>query len=100
MPDLQNLLDQIQRLDQELSKPIGHDQISLVESAETEWEFIAVARTALPKLAEAVYQVLALLDAEEDRPSRITAIDGLQRPTRVSTSEVRQAITDAMESNE
>lgn len=60
MTDLNHLLDQIDRLDEELSKPVGHDQISLVESAETEWEFHALARTALPKLAEAVYHVLEL----------------------------------------
>lgn len=54
MTDLNHLLDQIDRLDEELSKPVGHDQISLVESAETEWEFHALARTALPKLAKVI----------------------------------------------
>ena len=98
MTDISNLLDQIDRLDQELSKPIIHDQISLVESAETEWEFHALARTALPKLAEAVYQVLELIDAEEKRNKyQQVMFDGTPFPPAVSTNEVRQAITDAME---
>ena len=126
MPDLNHLLGQIDRLDKEAeagpwitgendetglkyfgtgycdccTPPIPSAGVILGETGRAEAEFIALARTALPKLAEAVYQVLALLDAEENRPSRITAIDGLQRPARVPTSEVRRAITDAMEGDD
>ena len=71
MPDqITRLLDQIDRLDQEAS-------------------------SALPKLAEAVYHVLDLLDAAERVGKHAYDFGGGKAPSLVSTSEVRKAITDA-----
>ena len=75
----------------------GHD-VALRVTSKPDAEFIALARTALPKLAEAVYQVLELIDAEEKRNKyQQVMFDGTPFPPAVSTNEVRQAITDAME---
>ena len=125
--ELTDLLDQIDRLELEIypgpwvanDRGIGYEittQHQIDEAAEVNgWpmpinsgikdtfprsdaEFIALARTALPKLAEAVYQVLELIDAEEKRNKyQHVMFDGTPFPPAVSTNEVRQAITDAME---
>jgi hypothetical protein len=71
MPDLQALLDQIQRLDQEaeagpwrLNEVMGGDYLVRGDADVAEaWglsnsEFIALARTALPQLAKALQAVL------------------------------------------
>lgn len=124
---LTELLDQILRLDQEATpgpwttdstpdefgiiwgavEQIGggfgeRAMVTEVVEEHADAEFIALARTALPKLAEAVYQVLELLKAAEKRPSNRFAVmyDGTPWPATVPTSEVRQAIHDAMEGDD
>ena len=59
-------------------------------------EFIALARTTLPKLAEAVYHVLDLLDVVEKSDKYSYDFGGNKAPSLVTTNEVRRAITDAM----
>jgi hypothetical protein len=60
-------------------------------------EFIALARTALPKLAEAVYHVLDLLDVVEKSDKYSYDFGGNKAPSLVTTNEVRRAITDVFE---
>lgn len=126
MPDnLTQLLDQIDRLDQEASDgPWATDsneyEVGVIYGAEHEMngyikrpiltnfveeevanaEFIALARTALPKLAEAVYHVLDLLDVVEKSDKYSYEFGGSKSPSLVTTNEVRRAITDAMEGDD
>lgn len=71
-------------------------------SRDADAELISLSRTALPKLAEAVYQVLELLKVEENRFSNQISImyDGAPFPATVTTNEVRQTITDALEADD
>ena len=77
MPDLQNLLDQIDRLDQQATKgpwsatpkTYGIARVKNLEgltiatnTSESITELIALARTALPQLAKALRGVLDVLD--------------------------------------
>lgn len=116
MTDLQALLDQIDRLDQQATKgpwttdstpyefgiiwgaveQIGggfgeRAMVTEIMEEHADAEFIALARTALPQLAEAVYHVLELLDATEK---------STKSPSLVTTNEVRRAITDAIGADE
>lgn len=124
---LTDLLDQIDRLDQEATKGPWEKLGSTVESNGTyedvittevdcssycyggrgggvlkdkDAEFIALARTALPKLAEAVYHVLDLLDVVEKSDKYSYDFGGNKAPSLVTTNEVRRAITDAMEADD
>lgn len=125
--ELTDLLDQIDRLDQQATKGPWEKLGSTVESNGTyedvittevdcssycyggrgggvlkdkDAEFIALARTALPKLAEAVYHVLDLLDVVEKSDKYSYDFGGNKAPSLVTTNEVRRAITDAMEADD
>lgn len=122
MPDLQALLDQIDRLDQEATKgpwttgendetglkyfgtgycdccipPIPSAGVILGETGRAEAEFIALARTALPKLAAAVRAVMDLEDESLDGDLQGYEIDQYVGYNQALRS-VREAITDQME---
>lgn len=120
MTDLQALLDQIDRFDGELLpdwkyndrtgavianayRKQGDKWSCLVAkdiAADCDGEFIALARTALPKLAEAVYHVLELLDVTEKSDKYAYNFGGNKAPSLVTTNEVRRAIIDQLEGEE
>lgn len=77
----------------------GHD-VALRVTSKPDAEFIVLARTALPKLAEAVYHVLDLLDVVEKSDKYAYELGGNKSPSLVTTNEVRRAITDALEGDE
>ena len=120
---LTDLLDQIDRLDQEATPGPWEYDGSTIDSKATfdevvttevncsmycyggtgkgvqddnDAEFIALARTALPKLAEAVYHVLELLDATEKSDKYAYYFSRNKTPSLVTTNEVRRAITDTL----
>lgn len=70
-------------------------------SRDADAELISLSRTALPKLAEALRAVLELLSAVEEDPSNKLSFmyGGEPFPATVTTNEVRQAITDALEAD-
>lgn len=71
--------------------------VEMYVGSKADAEFIALARTALPKLAEAVYHVLDLLDVVEKSDKYSYDFGGNKAPSLVTTNEVRRAITDALE---
>lgn len=116
------LLDDIDRLDQQATKgPWIIDSIESGEHAlfvdednpgyghlgaasstvasfllEENANFIALSREAMPKLAEAVYHVLDLLDVVEKSNKYAYEFGGNKAPSLVTTNEVRKAITDTL----
>lgn len=119
MPDLQNLLDQIDRLDKDVTpgpwavdkdNPRGiHDPlvvypeddggvIAYVQPDHDDAEFIALARTALPQLAKALRAVLEKSEIAHD-----VLRDRVVKPTEHDVGrsdmadDIQKAITDAME---
>ena len=113
MPDLQNLLDQIDRLDQEATKGPWHQDgeeilgaaysdhgylkapvLAGVYQNEHDAEFISLSRTALPQLAKAVKTILSECESfevahdDEDNP--------FHQGVLWTVMAIRQAITDAI----
>lgn len=114
MPDLQNLLDQIQRLDQQATpgpweavgrpynacvNPVGkiRNLARLGDPLDSEaWgnaEFIALARTALPAMSKALQAVLKIEPARSGSGEFADGYDAALERVRHTV----QAITDAME---
>lgn len=97
MPDLQKLLDRIQRIDAELKQPVAHDQISFSERFEREDELAYLGMTKLPQLAKALRAVMELHKTrvhDEDPTSPFCNFCGPGTPC-----ETTQAITDVLEAD-